>query len=158
MRIRPTLPATLPAALPAVVAALCAVGLAASHLARAEGVAADSASVVADSGSTTVAPPDAAKGKVTYEKHCVNCHKQEGTGGVKSIPDGNASRNFRDLGFWKNRTDAQLASAIEVGFPKSGMMAWKKVLAQADIRNVIAYMRARFQPKRTPTAPVAKAK
>lgn len=92
--------------------------------------------------------PNSTKGKVVYEKICVPCHKSDGTGGVKTVPTANASRNFRDPTFWKGKTDAQLRAAVENGFPKSGMLSYKGQLTSEEIRNVVAYMRARFQPKK----------
>ena len=106
-------------------------------------------------------PGDPGRGKVVFEKNCVPCHKQDGTGGIKLIATGNPSRNFRDPVFWKDRTDAQVQHAIETGFPKSGMVSWKGVLKPEEIRNVIAYLRFKFQPKgaaaAVPAAPAAKA-
>jgi mono/diheme cytochrome c family protein len=104
------------------------------------------------------APPgDPARGKSVFEKNCVPCHKQDGTGGIKLIATGNPSRNFRDPVFWKDRTDAQIQHSIETGFPKSGMVSWKGVLKPQEIRNVIAYLRFKFQPKGTAAAAAAPA-
>jgi mono/diheme cytochrome c family protein len=97
-----------------------------------------------------------AKGKPVFEKNCVPCHKSDGTGGMKLQPAGNPSRNFRDPAFWKGKTDAQLQLAIETGFPKSGMVPWKGVLKPQEIRDVIAYLRAKFQPKETKEAAASK--
>jgi len=98
-------------------------------------------------------PGDPAKGKSVFEKNCVPCHKQDGTGGIKLIATGNPSRNFRDATWWKDRTDAQIQHSVETGFPKSGMVSWKGVLKPEEIRNVIAYLRFKFQPKGTAAAP-----
>jgi len=98
---------------------------------------------------------DPAKGKVVFEKNCVPCHKQDGTGGIKLIATGNPSRNFHDGAWWKTRTDSQLQHSIETGFPKSGMVAWKGVLKPEEIKNVIAYLHFKFQPK-APAADAAK--
>ena len=97
-----------------------------------------------------------AKGKVVYEKNCVPCHKSDGTGGIKLQPAGNPSRNFRDPAFWKGKTDADLQHAVETGFPKSGMVPWKGVLKPQEIRDVVAYVRAKSQPKEATDAAAAK--
>lgn len=114
-------------------------------------LAAASPLYVAAEGET---PPagNAAKGKSVYERNCVPCHKSDGTGGLKLQPGGNPSRNFRDPAFWKGKADADLQRAIETGFPKSGMVPWKGVLKPQEIRDVIAYVRAKFQPKSTKEA------
>jgi mono/diheme cytochrome c family protein len=90
---------------------------------------------------------DPAKGKAVFEKNCVPCHKQDGTGGIKLLPTGNPSRNFHDAAWWKTKTDPQIQHSIETGFPKSGMVAWKGILKPEEIRNVIAYLHFKFQPK-----------
>lgn len=119
-------------------------------VALAQGPTPDSG-IVKEPAPKKAAAPDStanpAKGKVVYEKLCVPCHKSDGTGGVKAVPTANASRNFRDPAFWKGKTDAQLRAATENGFPKSGMLSYKGLLTPEEIRNVVAYMRARYQPK-----------
>lgn len=107
--------------------------------------AADSAAVSAPGES--VLGGDPVKGKKVFESNCVPCHKQDGTGGIKLIATGNPSRNFHDAAWWKTRTDAQIQHSIETGFPKSGMVSWKGVLKPDDIKNVIAYLHVKFQPK-----------
>ena len=147
---------------PARLAALAAVSLAfgLGALAQAQGpVDGDSlgkkpAKKAAAAPAASAATPagDATKGKVVYEKNCTNCHKSDGTGGVKTVPTANASRNFRDPVFWKGKTDAQLRAAVENGFPKSGMLSYKGLLTPEEIRNVVAYIRGRFQPKTKPSS------
>ena len=143
MRTRLVQPAAVSALVALIFAALAA-GLFGSDLSRAY-------------AEDQPAPGDPAKGRVVFEKNCVPCHKQDGTGGIKLIATGNPSRNFRDPVFWKDRTDAQVQHSIETGFPKSGMVSWKGVLKPEEIRNVIAYLRFKFQPKGAAAAvPAAK--
>jgi mono/diheme cytochrome c family protein len=101
----------------------------------------------ADQPGVSTLGGDPAKGKKVFETNCVPCHKQDGTGGIKLISTGNPSRNFHDAAWWKTRTDPQIQHSIETGFPKSGMVAWKGVLKPEDIKNVIAYLHFKFQPK-----------
>ena len=148
------------ASIAAAIATLVMLGLIAGRTGTNASEAADGtpAAATAPAAATPAAPAgDPAKGKVVYEKNCVPCHKQEGTGGMKLIATGNPSRNFRDPEFWKNRTDAQIQHSIETGFPKSGMVSWKGVLKPEEIRNVIAYLHFKFQPKGTTAKADAKA-
>jgi len=137
---------------PAVVSALLALAFAgASTWLAVTQISATSQAFAADStaeqpGVSTLGG-DPAKGKVVFEKNCVPCHKQDGTGGIKLIATGNPSRNFHDGAWWKTKTDAQIQHSIETGFPKSGMVAWKGVLKPEEIKNVIAYLHFKFQPK-----------
>jgi len=116
--------------------------------------AADSAAAEAPGVSTLGGDP--AKGKAVFEKNCVPCHKQDGTGGIKLLPTGNPSRNFHDAAWWKTKTDSQIQHSIETGFPKSGMVSWKGILKPEEIRNVIAYLHFKFQPKGAPAEAAAK--
>jgi cytochrome c oxidase cbb3-type subunit 3 len=137
---------------PAVVSALLALVFAGSSAwlavtqisATSQAYAADS---TADQPGVSTLGGDPAKGKMVFEKNCVPCHKQDGTGGIKLIATGNPSRNFHDAAWWKTRTDPQIQHSIETGFPKSGMVAWKGVLKPEEIKNVIAYLHFKFQPK-----------
>lgn len=148
---------------PARLAALVAIAFAGMGLgiALAQGPAPDTGeakvppakkAAAAPAASSATPAGDPAKGKVVYEKNCTNCHKSDGTGGVKTVPTANASRNFRDPVFWKGKTDAQLRAAVENGFPKSGMLSYKGLLTPEEIRNVVAYIRSRFQPKTKPSS------
>jgi len=147
---------------PAVVSGLLALGFAAAAawlaVTQISGTpmafAADSAAAGVPGESTLGGDP--AKGKVVFEKNCVPCHKQDGTGGIKLIATGNPSRNFHDAAWWKTRTDPQIQHSIETGFPKSGMVSWKGVLKPEEIRNVIAYLHVKFQPKGAPAEAAAK--
>jgi len=144
MRSRFTRPAAVSASL-AVVFTAFATWLAASQLSGGlQAYAADSSA--GEPGVSTLGG-DPARGKVVFEKNCVPCHKQDGTGGIKLIATGNPSRNFHDAAWWKTKTDPQIQHSIETGFPKSGMVAWKGVLKPEEIKNVIAYLHFKFQPK-----------
>jgi cytochrome c oxidase cbb3-type subunit 3 len=140
---------------PALVSALLALAFAgASAWLAATQISRTSIAFAADSSAeqpgVSTLGGDPAKGKVVFEKNCVPCHKQDGTGGIKLLATGNPSRNFHDAAWWKTRTDPQIQHSIETGFPKSGMVAWKGVLKPEEIRNVIAYLHFKFQPKGPP--------
>lgn len=144
MRPRLARPAVVSAIL-ALAFATSAAWLAVSQISSAsQAFAADSSA--GEPGVSTLGG-DPAKGKMVFEKNCVPCHKQDGTGGIKLIATGNPSRNFHDGAWWKTRTDAQIQHSIETGFPKSGMVSWKGVLKPEEIKNVIAYLHFKFQPK-----------
>jgi cytochrome c oxidase cbb3-type subunit 2 len=110
------------------------------------------------------APESAARGKAVYENRCVECHGSSGKG------DGSASpmltprpRDFT-LGRFKIRstesgslpTDDDLLRSVRQGLYGSAMPAWDKILSDAEIQDVVAYVKG-FSPRFTTeaTSPVA---
>jgi len=85
---------------------------------------------------------DPALGKKMFASKCVQCHKADGSGGIKLT--GNPTPNWRDA---KRMSDPQynddyLRDCITNGKIKSGMVAWSKQgVKPAEIENLIAYIR-----------------
>jgi mono/diheme cytochrome c family protein len=94
------------------------------------------------------------RGKVVYEKHCVECHGTSGKG------DGPAAMSLtphpRDFttGRYKIRstesgsvpTDDDLLRSVRQGLYGSSMPGWEKILPDEDIRAVVTYIKA-FSPR-----------
>jgi mono/diheme cytochrome c family protein len=81
-------------------------------------------------------------GKAIYTKRCASCHGQNGDGlGFRS-----ALPNFSDAKTMAGKTDQELFDKISNGGKGTGMPAWKKVLSQAERRNVLAYIRTLARP------------
>jgi mono/diheme cytochrome c family protein len=85
-------------------------------------------------------PPDAQAGKILYENFCLSCHGPAGKG------DGPAASTLQpkpaDLAaLLQSRDDAYLAARISEGKDGTAMAAWKNVLNEAQIRQVVAYLR-----------------
>jgi len=85
---------------------------------------------------------DAAAGKKIFTSKCVQCHKADGSGGIKLT--GNPTPNWRDA---KRMADPQygdeyLRDCITNGKVKSGMIAWSKAgVKPLEIEHLIAYIR-----------------
>lgn len=75
---------------------------------------------------------DVNKGQQIYATHCVICHGQSGRGMVAGAP------NF-DRGDGLMRPDFTLLGAIRAG--KNAMPAYRGMLSDRDILDVIAYLR-----------------
>ena len=126
--------------------------------------------VRAQQGSASPPPPAASsRGRQVYETHCVECHGESGRG------DGPAAMSLvphpRDFtsGRYKIRstetgslpTDDDLLRSVRTGLPGSAMPGWGPLLPDADVRDVVAYIKTlspRFaaeQPEPLPaTTPV----
>lgn len=108
------------------------------------------AAIVSYAVATYAAPAPApakgnpAAGKAIFTVKCVQCHKADGTGGVKLT--GNPTPNWKLPKTWadpkRKNMDAFLRDCITNGKLPSGMIAWGKTgqLKPADIENVIAYI------------------
>jgi mono/diheme cytochrome c family protein len=84
---------------------------------------------------------DVHSGKLPYDLHCARCH------GPKGLGDGPQARhlkvpppNFQSATF-QSQSDDQILSSIEFGEVRSQMHASKGRLTDAQIRDVMAYIR-----------------
>jgi cbb3-type cytochrome c oxidase subunit III len=108
------------------------------------------------------APSDATRGKVVYDAHCVECHGATGKG------DGPAAQTLiprpRDFssGKYKIRstetgsvpTDDDLIRSVRDGLAGSAMPAWQKILPDADIADVVQYVKSLSPQFAQPPVPV----
>ncbi len=84
---------------------------------------------------------DPVQGKGSYERLCVTCHGVQGKG------DGPAGSMMtpRPADFTnqkiKSKPDAELIKSIQEGRPSTSMAAFKGQLTDAQIRDVLAYIR-----------------
>lgn len=92
-------------------------------------------------GEPLPAHAQAAKGKSLYERHCLACHgvggKGDGPTGKMVVPpaaDLTAPENSK-------KTDAEWLSIIENGKPGTAMVGFKGQLSNADLRELLAYIR-----------------
>lgn len=89
---------------------------------------------------------DVAAGKAKFDVNCVACHGAGGKGdGAAAAALNPKPRNFTDKAYMAKKTDAQLAAVIKDGGAAHGMSAmmtpWKGILSDADITNIVAYIR-----------------
>ena len=117
------------------------------------------ATAVAPPATPEPAPPagpgDAAQGATQYATLCATCHGPEGCGGgpLAASLDPTPAKHC-DGSYMNGLSDAHLFRVIQQGGPavgKSPLMApWAGVLSDAQIRDVIAYMRTLADPPYTP--------
>jgi mono/diheme cytochrome c family protein len=99
-------------------------------------------SVPAGKPDTTPIVADADPGKEVYAMNCMICHKEDGSGGKRTV-DGKPI-NAEDLRKekFKVATDEKLASYVRDGIPDEGMPAFKGKLTEAEILNVVKHVRS----------------
>jgi mono/diheme cytochrome c family protein len=91
--------------------------------------------------------PDAARGKIQFETYCVSCHgpRGEGDGPVAASLDPKPA-HLGDRAYMSGKQDDYLFQVIKNGgasVGRSPMMApWGGSLSDAQIRDVIAYVRS----------------
>ena len=101
----------------------------------------------AGSTDTASAAPDAARGKLQFENYCVSCHgpRGEGDGPVAASLDPKPAR-LGDRAYMSAKTDDYLFKVIKNGGASVGrsplMAPWGGTLSDAQIRDVVAYIRS----------------
>ena len=86
-------------------------------------------------------PPDPARGKAVYARHCQSCHGDRGHG------DGSAAASLKvsPADFHRVRSflksDEELLRTIEHGVVFSPMHSWRGQLTDEEMQDVLAYIR-----------------
>ncbi|HZP40140.1 MAG TPA: cytochrome c [Candidatus Binatia bacterium] len=110
------------------------------------GLAALAAALLASAGARTAHAADAATGKAVYDLRCAPCHGTTGAGdGPAAAALRPPPRNFRDLDFWRTRTPEQLHAIVKYGKPGTLMSPFDGVLSDAEIDDVVGYLKT-FRP------------
>jgi len=98
--------------------------------------------------SPASAAGDVTKGAEIFDGTCVACHGADGKGAFPGVPD------FTIPGGRLSKPDSVLINHIDNGFESPGAdMAMPELggnedLTEQDVKNVLAYLRATFQPKK----------
>lgn len=97
------------------------------------------------STATVTQPGDLAAGHDLYVKNCANCHKESGEGGP-TVVDGRKMKpdNLTD-DRRKKLTDDKYMKAMIEGIEDEGMPSFKDKMSEAEMREVIRYVRVALQ-------------
>lgn len=92
------------------------------------------------------ATPDPARGKLQYENYCLSCHGARGDGdGPAGLALTPRPARIGERAFMREKTDDYLFQVIQQGGAAVGlsplMAPWGSMLTDAQIRDVIAYVR-----------------
>ncbi len=98
-------------------------------------------------------PANAPNGQRVYAQHCQVCHGPDGRGNGPAAPSLIPRPRDFTLGQFKYKStapgqppsDADLIGVVANGLPESAMPYWKGTLSDADIRDVVAYIKT-FSP------------
>jgi len=96
---------------------------------------------------------DLAKGHDLYVKNCANCHKESGEGGP-TVVDGRKMKpdNLTDDRRKKLSDDKYMKTMIE-GIEDEGMPSFKDKMSEAEMREVVRYIRVALQKQDTSSSP-----
>jgi mono/diheme cytochrome c family protein len=84
---------------------------------------------------------EAIKGRPLYERFCLSCHGPEGRGdGPLGLHLNPPAANFHKPES-RNKSDDDLLSAIRQGHSETAMAAWKGMLTEKELRDVLSYIR-----------------
>lgn len=116
--------------------------------------AANSNRAAATPAPSAAAPDDLATPRATYKATCINCHKENGEGGVAELDEGvkikvPSFKTEHSIG----HTDQQLARKIANGDKEAGMPAFRDRLPPEQINALVGFIRREFQsagPKEGP--------
>jgi mono/diheme cytochrome c family protein len=97
--------------------------------------------------STPAATPldEVAMGRDLYKQNCVICHKEDGTGGEMTIegrtikPDDLTSEKIKKF------SDEKISGYIVNGVVDEGMPAFKDKLTEAQVKEIVAFVRKDLQ-------------
>ncbi len=104
--------------------------------------------------ATAARGQDLESGKVTYDKYCAQCHGDEGDGQGIATPYLRPEPRDFTSGKYKVRTtptgllptDADISRTIRLGFPYTGMPAFREnVITDGELADLVAYVKS-FAP------------
>jgi mono/diheme cytochrome c family protein len=101
----------------------------------------------ATTAATTAATPvdELAGGRALYNQNCAACHKEDGTGGRITIEGKTINPDDLTSDKIKKFTDEKISGYIMNGVEDEGMPAFKDKLAEAQIREIVSYVRRGIQ-------------
>ena len=92
-----------------------------------------------------VAQDETASGRKIFMEICSNCHREDGTGGKITIEGETINPDNLTTDKMKEMADEKYVDYIKNGVPDEGMPAFKDRLTDAEIQNVISFIRKELQ-------------
>ena len=102
----------------------------------------------ANAKETAATPIDEiAAGKKSYETSCANCHREDGTGGPVEIEGKKLKPEDLTSEKMAKEPDSEYLEYMRDGIPDEGMPAFKDVLTDTQMNQVVKYIRKELQKK-----------
>jgi mono/diheme cytochrome c family protein len=92
-----------------------------------------------------VAQDETASGRKIFMEICSNCHREDGTGGKITIEGKTINPDNLTTDKMKKMADEKYVDYIKNGVTDEGMPAFKDRLSDAEIQNVISFIRNELQ-------------
>jgi mono/diheme cytochrome c family protein len=110
----------------------------------------NSATAPKASVNTSLAAEDTSTGRELYVAQCAKCHKESGEGG-EVVLDGRKMKadNLTD-DRRKRLTDEKMIKVMVDGIPDEGMPSYKDKLSEAEMREIVKYIRVDLQKMPAP--------
>ena len=112
------------------------------------------------SGNTPATTPlpsatidELASGRKVYQASCANCHKENGTGGEVTIEGTTLKPEDLTSAKIKGFPDEKITRIIMNGIEDDGMPAFKGKLSEAEMRDVVKFIRVELQKMPAPAGP-----
>ena len=86
-----------------------------------------------------------ASGRKIYAQTCANCHQDDGTGGEVEIEGKKLKPDDLTSAKIKGFSDDKILGYIMNGVPDEGMPAFKGKLSEAEMRDVVKFVRTEIQ-------------
>jgi cytochrome c oxidase cbb3-type subunit 3 len=95
------------------------------------------------------------RGKAIYQTRCLECHGVEGRGDGEKAPFLSPRPGSLVSAATSAKSDRDLLRTIQSGKPRTAMPAWKDILTEAEIEEVLLYVRSlvHFSQPLTPSPP-----
>jgi len=106
---------------------------------------AKSNAVATPTPATSGTPDELAASRQLYKDNCAKCHQDTGKGGKVTIDGKQINAHDLTSDKMKKRDDDKIFDDISEGSPDDGMPAFKGKLADAQIRDIIKYIRTELQ-------------
>lgn len=116
------------------------------------GTSSNAAASTPEAAKTVESPVDElARGRASFNLNCAACHKENGTGGKITIEG--KTLNVDDLTSDKIKkfSDDKITGYIYNGVEDEGMPAFKNKLSEAEIREIVDYVRRGIQKVDAPS-------
>ncbi len=82
------------------------------------------------------------RGKAIYQSRCLDCHGIEGRGDGAKAPSLSPRPGSLVSAATSAKSDRDLLRIIQNGKPRTAMPAWKDILTEAEIEEVLLYVRS----------------